>query len=113
MRILRRCSSFFGDRRLQKRDYLPGRMGKMVLRTIVSNSHSVDIHQSTSSLGTSTPCHLSSSDIFVRLLSLMVAALFVISSISHLANPYAFLSSIYSYKLVGKELVLLLALIVP
>lgn len=51
--------------------------------------------------------------VFELCLSLIVGALFVRSTLTHLANPYFFLSSIHGYKLVGPTLAMALALVLP
>ncbi len=51
--------------------------------------------------------------LFVLLTGLGVIVLFVESSAAHLANPYAFLSAVYSYKMVPPAAGLFLAAVLP
>ncbi len=50
---------------------------------------------------------------FTMLTGLAVTVFFVRSSAAHLANPYAFLSAVYSYKLVTPPVGLFIAAVLP
>ncbi len=51
--------------------------------------------------------------LFALLTGLGVIVLFVESSAAHLANPYAFLSAVYSYKMVSPTVGLFIAAVLP
>lgn len=51
--------------------------------------------------------------ILERIVSIIIALLFLLSSMAHLANPYYFLSTIYAYELLDQRFGIAVAAILP
>lgn len=50
---------------------------------------------------------------WARIAAIVVGAAFLVSSISHVMYPYCFLSSIYEYELVGRNMGIAIATVLP